>query len=140
MLLELDSSVGELVTRARLASDLRRLWSLGFFEDVRVEGELTPRGVLLTYVVTERPTIRKIVVEGNDKVKLDDINEALDLEKNEVLDLSKVRTTSRRSELYRSGLFWPTSLSCARRRQASKVDLAIVVSDPPRSSSAASAS
>src|SRR5262245_56465045 len=91
MLLELESSVGELVTRDRLAADLRRLWSLGYFEDVRVEGELTTRGVLLTYVVTERPTVRKIIVEGNDKVKLDDINEVLDLEKNEVLDLGKVK-------------------------------------------------
>jgi outer membrane protein insertion porin family len=66
MLLELDSSVGELVSQRKLANDLRRLWGLGYFEDVRVEGELTERGVVLTYVVDERPSIRKIVVEGNN--------------------------------------------------------------------------
>jgi outer membrane protein insertion porin family len=91
MLLELDSSVGELVTSRKLATDLKRLWGLGYFDDVRVEGELGPRGVELTYVVVERPAVRKIVVEGNASVKLDDVNEVLDLEKNQVLDLGKVK-------------------------------------------------
>ena len=74
MLLELDSSVGELVTMRKLGNDLRRLWGLGKFSDVSVKGEMSAAGVVLTYIVKERPTIRKIVVEGNDKKKLDDIN------------------------------------------------------------------
>lgn len=133
MLLELESSVGELVTRDRLAADLRRLWSLGYFEDVRVEGELSSRGVLLTYVVTERPTVRKIIVEGNDKVKLDDINEVLDLEKNEVLDLGKVKDNVEKvKNLYtESGLFL-ADVSYEIRAvpdEPGKVDLALVVTE-----------
>ncbi|MCA9653634.1 MAG: outer membrane protein assembly factor BamA [Myxococcales bacterium] len=133
MLLELESSVGELATRGKLASDLRRLWGLGYFEDVRVEGELTSRGVVLTYVVAERPTIRKIVVEGNDKVKLDDINEVLDLEKNEVLDLGKVKDNVEKVKaLYtESGLFL-ADVSYELRPVADepgKIDLALVVTE-----------
>lgn len=91
MLLEIESKVGELVAVSSLASDLRRLWALGKFEDVEVLGELGPAGVILLYRVKERPTVRKIVVEGNNKVKLDDINEALDLTKNSILDHGKVK-------------------------------------------------
>src|SRR5690606_10946029 len=58
MMLELDSHLGELVSRRTLANDLRRLWGLGFFEDVSVAGELTTRGVVLVYTVKERPSIR----------------------------------------------------------------------------------
>ena len=91
MLLEIESKIGELVAVHSLAADLRRLWALGKFEDVAVYGELGPSGVILIYRVKERPTIRKIVVEGNDKVKLDDINEVLDLAKNTILDHGKVK-------------------------------------------------
>ena len=133
MLLELDSQVGELVQARTLGNDLRRLWGLGYFEDVQVEGELTSRGVVLTYVVTERPTIRKITVEGNDKIKLDDINEQLDLEKNEVLDLGKVKDNVEKIKaLYtESGLFL-AQVSYELRQvpdEPGKVDLVLVISE-----------
>jgi outer membrane protein insertion porin family len=133
MLLELDSQVGELVQARTLAADLRRLWGLGYFEDVRVEGELTSRGAVLTYVVEERPTIRKITVEGNEKIKLDDINEQLDLEKNEVLDLGKVKENVEKVKaLYtESGLFL-AQVSYELRPvpdEPGKVDLALVISE-----------
>jgi len=91
MLLELDSNVGELVTPEKLSRDIHALWDLGYFEDIFVEGQLTPAGAVLTFVVKERPTVRKIIVEGNAKVKLDDINEVLTIRTNEVLDLGMVK-------------------------------------------------
>jgi len=42
-------------------------------------------------VVTEKPAIRKVLVAGNDEVDLDDINEVLDLERDSILDISKVK-------------------------------------------------
>ncbi|MCR9164840.1 MAG: outer membrane protein assembly factor BamA [Nannocystaceae bacterium] len=133
MLLELDSNVGELVSQRKLATDLKRLWALGYFEDVRVEGELLPRGVVLTYVVVERPSVRKIIVEGNDEIKLDDINEELDLEKNEVLDLGKVAENIEKIKaLYTASGFFLAEVSYELRPvpdEPGKVDLAIVITE-----------
>ena len=133
MMLELDSSVGELVSHRKLANDLRRLWGLGYFEDVAVDGNLTDRGVVLTYVVKERPSVRKIIVEGNDKIKLDDINESLDLEKNEVLDLGKVKDNIEKVKaLYTESGFFLAQVSYELRPVADepgKVDIAIVISE-----------
>lgn len=133
MLLELDSNVGELVSQRKLATDLKRLWALGYFEDVAVEGELLSRGVVLTYVVTERPSVRKIVIEGNDEIKLDDINEELDLEKNEVLDLGKVAENIEKIKaLYTASGFFLAEVSYELRPvpdEPGKVDLAIVVTE-----------
>ena len=102
-------------------------------QDVRVEGELSSRGVLLTYVVVERPTIRKIVVEGNDKVKLDDINEVLDLEKNEVLDLGKVKANvDKVKALYTDAGLFLADVSYELRAVADepgKTDLALVITE-----------
>ena len=133
MLLELDSNVGELVSQRKLASDLKRLWALGYFEDVRVEGELLARGVVLTYVVVERPSVRKIIVEGNDEIKLDDINEELDLEKNEVLDLGKVTENIEKIKaLYTASGFFLAEVSYELRPvpdEPGKVDVAIVITE-----------
>ncbi len=133
MLLELDSNVGELVSQRKLATDLKRLWALGYFEDVRVEGELISRGVVLTYVVVERPSIRKIIVEGNDEIKLDDINEELDLEKNEVLDLGKVAENIEKVKaLYTASGFFLAEVSYELRPvpdEPGKVDLAVVITE-----------
>lgn len=133
MLLELDSSVGEICQARKLGADLKRLWGLGYFEDVAVEGELGTRGVILTYVVKERPTVRKIIVEGNDKIKLDDINEQLDLEKNQVLDLGKVKANLEKvKQLYTDGGFFLADVSYELRpieKEPGKVDIAIIIDE-----------
>lgn len=133
MLLELDSSVGELCQPRKLGADLKRLWGLGYFEDVAVEGELGTRGVVLTYIVKERPTVRKIIVEGNDKIKLDDINEQLDLEKNQVLDLGKVKANLEKvKQLYTDGGFFLADVSYELRsveKEPGKVDIAIIIDE-----------
>src|SRR5688572_32523492 len=65
MMLELESAPGEMLSRRNVAQDIRRLWAMGKFEDIRVETERVGTGVALVYIVKERPTVRKIIVEGN---------------------------------------------------------------------------
>ena len=133
MLIELDSNVGELVTPSKLSRDLKALWALGFFEDVYVEGELTPAGAVLTYVVKERPTIRKLIVEGNSKVKLDDINEMLDIQRNSVLELGAVKANVEKIKaLYTESGFFLAEVDYAVRPvegQTGKVDVVFVVNE-----------
>jgi outer membrane protein insertion porin family len=133
MLLELDSNVGELVTPEKLSRDLKKLWALGYFDDVHVEGELGASGVVLTYVVEERPAIRKIIVEGNAKVKLDDINEVLEIETNTVLDRAKVQANVTKIQaLYTESGFFLAEVEAAVRPvedQPGKVDVVFVISE-----------
>jgi outer membrane protein insertion porin family len=133
MLLELDSSIGELCQQRKLAADLKRLWGLGYFENVAVEAELGSGGVILTYVITERPMVRKIIIEGNDKVKLDDVNEQLDLEKNQVLDLGKLKANVEKVKAhYTESGFFLAEVSYELRpveKEPGKVDVVIVIDE-----------
>ena len=133
MLLEIESKTGELVKATSLASDLKRLWSLGKFDDVAVYGELSSAGVILTYRVGERPTIRKIIVEGNGKVKLDDINEVLDLSKNSILDLGVVKANVEKVKgVYVEGGFFLADVDYAIRPvegEPGKVDVYLIVNE-----------
>jgi outer membrane protein insertion porin family len=82
---------GLILTKDVLQEDVRTLWRLGYFEDVQVETAEAEGGLVVTYVLKEKPSIRKIYVSGHDEVGLTKINEVLDLKKEQVLDLSKVK-------------------------------------------------
>jgi outer membrane protein insertion porin family len=45
----------------------------------------------VTFVLKEKPAIRKIYVAGNDEVRLTKINEVLDIKKEQILDLAKIK-------------------------------------------------
>ena len=85
----------------RLREDVRALWRMGYFEDVRVEATESAGGVVLTFVVVEKPSVRKILVSGSRAVGLDKINEVIDLRRDAVLDLTKIkRNVEKIQELY----------------------------------------
>lgn len=89
---QLLSKPGTLLDAAKLREDLRAMWKLGFFADIDVEAEIAPSGgVILTFAVKERPSIRKVLVAGNSELGLDKINEVIDLELDAIVDITKVR-------------------------------------------------
>ena len=74
----IGTKVGEPFSEERLAEDVRRIYALGFFHDVRVEvGAATNGGAQVTYVVEENPVIRQVSITGNEELGSDDIKEKL---------------------------------------------------------------
>ncbi|MGN7614304.1 POTRA domain-containing protein, partial [Magnetococcales bacterium HHB-1] len=73
-------------TQEDFAEAVRQLWSLGLFSDVKVlidrEG---PAGAFLIITVDEYPRLDRIVLEGNKKIKKDDIEEALEIHSGQAL-------------------------------------------------------
>jgi outer membrane protein insertion porin family len=65
--------------------DFNSLWNTGYFENVRIEKEDTPKGVILDVYVTEKPTIREINYKGLNSVTQSDV---LDRFKKEKVGLS----------------------------------------------------
>ena len=49
--------------------DIRRLFSLGKFDDISVETEAVPEGIRVTYKLSESPVVKKIAIKGNRKLK-----------------------------------------------------------------------
>ena len=89
---QLLSKPGTLLDPAKLREDIRSMWRMGFFSDIEVEGTIGPSGgVTLTFAVKEKPSIRKVLIEGNKELGLDKINEVLDLELDSIVDVTKVK-------------------------------------------------
>ena len=84
---------GGTYNEAKAASDIRRLYSTGFFETVSVEVDDVAGGKAVNFIVTQRPQIAAIVYEGNEKYDADDLNEIvgvklMDVASDDVLTLA----------------------------------------------------
>jgi len=84
------SRVGGPFSNEQVREDLRLIFGLGHFTDVQVDIKSTPKGKEVIYIVAEKPSIKEVLILGNDKVKLDDIKEKVTLAPRSILNLEKV--------------------------------------------------
>jgi outer membrane protein insertion porin family len=132
MRVNMVTKVGQELDQDKVREDVRSLWKMGFFEDVRVEGTQTETGgVVLTYVVEEKPSIRKILVQGSHELGLDKLNEVIDLKRDSILDVTKVKKNVEKvRELYVSkGYYLATVDYQVRPVNESEVDVWLIVDE-----------
>ncbi|MGD0523728.1 MAG: outer membrane protein assembly factor BamA [Polyangiaceae bacterium] len=82
---------GHLFKVENLTSDVHALWDSGFFEDIQVDLTTNDKGIVLRFIVRERPNIKEITYEGNDELDNDKLNEAVELKPNTILSIPAVR-------------------------------------------------
>ena len=93
----LKSQPGDELDAKVVAGDIKAIFGLGFFSDVRAELD----GDELIFVVEEKPSIASIAYRGNEEVDTDKIKEVVDLKTPSVLDVVKVRENAAKiKELY----------------------------------------
>jgi outer membrane protein insertion porin family len=67
------SRAGDIYDQNALERDLRSIWNSGYFDDVRMEREETPKGWIIHIYVREKPTIRTIEYKGLNSVSQSDV-------------------------------------------------------------------
>ena len=125
---------GEIMSPARARADLKAIYKLGYFTDVRMDISKTPEGQVLTVTVKEKPSIREIMVEGNNKIKKDKILETMNLKRFSVAsegaikdDINKVEEMYRKKGYYEAHITY--ELQPAGRHQ---VNLILHVNEGPK--------
>ncbi len=66
------------ITSEAVAKDIRALFSLDYFSDIRFFKETTDKGIIVKIKVVEKPAVVNIRFEGLDELKEDDIRNILD--------------------------------------------------------------
>lgn len=83
---------GDTLFADKVDDDIRAIYKLGYFEDVKATLDKTESTTVLTYLVSEKPVIRDIKIEGNKEISLDKIKESLEIKQNTIFsprDLTK---------------------------------------------------
>jgi outer membrane protein insertion porin family len=82
---------GDLFDYGQLDKDLRDIFKMGFFRDVKTETEDGPKGKIVTFKVIEKPSVGKIVFVGNEKEKSSTLRKELGIELYSILDQAKIK-------------------------------------------------
>ncbi|MEN8161435.1 MAG: POTRA domain-containing protein, partial [Myxococcota bacterium] len=103
ILARVTHKVGEPFSPPRLAADVRGVYALGFFRDVKVYEESGPDGIRLIFEVEENPVVRQVTLSGNDNVDGEKIKDILTLTTGSTLDYPLLFENRQRIEgLYRA--------------------------------------
>ncbi len=74
-----------------LKKDIIRIYEMKYFETVEAHHEIENGKNILLFKVKEKPIISKIVLEGNDDVKNDDLKEQIKTKEFAILDINTVK-------------------------------------------------
>ena len=65
---KVSQKIGDPVSQDKINEDIKSIFKMGYFDDVRVEIEPFEGGVMLIYIVKEKPTIIKVDFQGNKEI------------------------------------------------------------------------
>ncbi len=83
---------GDFFLSKNLSNDLKAVYSMGYFEDVRIEAENTPKGKIIYFKVKEKPTIHRIIIKGNSsRFDEKEIKENLNIKTGSILNIFEVQ-------------------------------------------------
>jgi outer membrane protein insertion porin family len=81
--------------------DLRAVWGTGFFKDVKLLRDANAEGVVLIYVVAEKPSIKAVKYAGRDALSEDDIKGVVDVKAYTILNTEVLkRNVDKIKDLY----------------------------------------
>jgi outer membrane protein insertion porin family len=101
------SQVGSVYQPANLSKDLKAIFAMGYFDDLRVEADSGPEGKIITFHVKEKATIRRIRVTGNNHFDEEKIKENLTISTGSIVNIFKIRNNIEQIEaLYKEDNYY----------------------------------
>lgn len=95
------TQVGDRLDRETISEDIRRIFRLGFFSDIRIDAQRAPEGVILTVIVEEKPAIESVQIEGNESISTSELEEELDVRAYQVFNRAALqRNASKIAQKY----------------------------------------
>ncbi len=90
ILSKIKSKKNEIFSQDLLNDDLKRLYSLGYFTDISVDVSDYEDGVSISFIVEEKPVIKRISFSGAKKIRIAELTKEISTKVGIMLDESKL--------------------------------------------------
>ncbi|KPJ77486.1 MAG: hypothetical protein AMJ54_07695 [Deltaproteobacteria bacterium SG8_13] len=98
----IKTAPGDIYSVKGLSEDLKSVFAMGYFDDVRIEADDSPQGKTIIFRVQEKRTIRRIKIEGNRVHDDEKIEENLTVKTGSILNVYQIQNNLKRiEELYK---------------------------------------
>ncbi len=105
ILSKIKTKVGEFYAKATVDEDIKRIYGLGFFSDVKAEVKEYEDGIEVLFVVTEKPPVGQIIFVGNKAIRDEKLRKEMKSKQDEILDERQLKEdlTTIRELYYKKG-------------------------------------
>jgi len=115
----MGTRVGGEFDPAQIRKDVKAIFRMGYFSDVRFDAEEVPGGYRLTVIVEEKPIVSAVAIEGNQEVDAKDLREVLTVKERSLFTDEKVKESARKMvEVYQNRGFYDASIATSVREEA----------------------
>jgi outer membrane protein insertion porin family len=83
---KLSQKIGEPVSQEKTSEDIKIIFKMGYFDDVKVEIEPFEGGVKLFYIIKEKPTVVRVEFQGNKELDDAKLKEKLTITTGSIAD------------------------------------------------------
>ena len=103
----ISQKTGEVLSSEKTAEDIKNIYKMGYFDDVRVEIEPFEGGIKLIYLVKEKPTIIRVEFQGNKELSDDKLREKIAISPGSIADITLIQdNASRLQAFYEEEGYW----------------------------------
>ena len=108
----INNRSGDFYNPKQLRESLKKIYKMGFFNDVRVEAENTDSGKRIIFTVVEKDVINTLTITGEKQVKEEDIREVMGIVSHTIINAGKVQEAiSNIKKLYKEKGYYDTEVS-----------------------------
>jgi outer membrane protein insertion porin family len=131
ILATIKAKPGDVFAAKRLSEDLKAVYAMGYFEDIRVESQDGSKGKIVIFEVVEKATIKNISFKGNTAIKSEKLTESLDIKTGSIMNINDVRKNVQRVEAaYKDKKYHNVKVSFKTTElKDNQVDLAFIVDE-----------
>lgn len=87
----MQSKESEIFDPKVIRKDIKTIFKMNYFRDIRVDVKKTPSGMIVKFMVEERPVVRIVRLVGNKAIKEEKIKEVMALKANTILNVDLIK-------------------------------------------------
>ncbi len=104
---KMKSKVGSHFFKKDVQDDIKEIYNIGYFNDVRVEIDSFEGGIKLVFILIEKPTIISLDFQGNEEIETDDLKDTISITSGAVANLSLITDNIQKIvSYYQSEGYW----------------------------------
>jgi outer membrane protein insertion porin family len=112
ILRKISTKPGDFYSPDSLRKDLKKVFSMGYFDNVEIEVNDSATGKEVIFRVQEKPLISSVNFSGTDKIDEKDVRDAANIQPNTILNPAKLNDAIKRiKELYKTKGYYASKIT-----------------------------
>lgn len=123
--------LGEVISQEKISEDIKSIYKMGYFDDVKVDIEPFEGGVKVIYTVKEKPTIVKVSFEGNRKYDEDKLKEVVTISAGSIADITLINDNALRLKAFyeSEGYYFAKVVPIIKKKTEQEVELTYIIEE-----------